>query len=223
MLSANQNEPESARDALHALCEHYWKPVYVYIRSRGHGQDRAGDLTQEFFTRILEKGRLGNVHPSRGRFRSYLLGAVKHFLSDQYDKDTAQKRGGNLSFISIDALVVEDAVLKDGTSDLPDKLFDRKWAVSVLDRTLLRLEESQTGNKREAYRLLKPLITGVTTDRSYAEIGNQLGLKEGSVKSAVHRLRKEYGRILKDEIRQTMSDEDDPDAELKYLLSVLAE
>lgn len=221
VLTANRSEPEIARDALHSLCEHYWRPVYVFIRSRGHDRVDSADLTQEFFTRVLEKGTFGDVDPDKGRFRSYLLGAVKHFLSDQHDRHTAQKRGGELSFISLDDIAVEDSVLKDGTSAHPEELFDRKWAVSVLDRTLSRLEESQGGKKRKAYVLLKPLITGGASDKSYAEIGRELGLKEGSVKSAVHRMRKDYGKLLKDEIRQTLSDDADADEELKYLLSVL--
>jgi len=202
VLSANQSQPTDAREALHKLCEHYWKPVYVYIRTCQHDQSQAEDLTQEFFAGILEKGRLGDANPSKGRFRAYLLGAVKHFLSDDHDRDEAKKRGGGLTIISFDAATIEHDLLADNSVQ-PDALFDRKWAVSVLDRALQRLKESHDGEgKRELYRLLKPHLVGDRSGKSYAEIGTALGMKEGSVKSAVHRLRKDYGRLLKDEVRQ---------------------
>ncbi len=212
----------ASRKALGDLCELYWYPLYCYVRRWGHTADDAQDLTQEFFTRMLEKDGLRGVTPLRGRFRSFLLAALKHFLSNQRDRANALKRGGGRQPMPLEFETAEGRYRLEppGVSD-PEKAFERQWAMTVLARTLDRLsDEQQRERKGRAFERLKGVLTG-DGDVSYASIGEELGMSEGAVKVAVHRLRRRFGELLRDEISQTVAEPQEVDDEIRHLFAAL--
>lgn len=198
-------DPVGARAALGELCHVYWFPLYAYVRRRGYSAEDAQDLTQTFFARLLEKNWLDTVAPEKGRFRAFLLAALKHFLANEWDKAQAQKRGGGAIPVSLDA---ETRYQREPLNELsPDRLFDRQWALALLDIVLNRLrDEHDTAEKRRLFEALRGTLTGDQPEAGYAELGRQLGLNEGAIKVAVHRLRKRYRELLRAEIAQTVSD-----------------
>jgi RNA polymerase sigma-70 factor (ECF subfamily) len=212
--------PES-RTALAALCDVYWYPLYAYIRRRGHDADRAQDLTQELFARLLEKDGLASVDEGRGRFRSFLLAACRHFLSNQRDHDRAGKRGGGRPPLSLDGLDAEGRYRREPAhQETPERLFERRWALSLLDRVLSRLrEEHVASGKERLFEHLKGQLTGDGVP--HAQTAAELGMTEGAVKVAVHRLRGRYREILRDEIAQTLDDPADVEDEVRALFAAL--
>jgi RNA polymerase sigma-70 factor (ECF subfamily) len=219
VAAARDASTESSRAALAVLCERYWFPLYAYARRRGRDADDARDLTQAFFATLLEKHGIRGAAPDRGRFRSYLLGAFKHFLADEYDRAHALKRGGRLVPVSLDAAEsLYAAVPQDERT--PDRVYERRWAVALLDRVLARLGEelAETG-QAERFELLKGFLTGDPVP--YAEVAAQLGTSEGAAKVAVHRLRGRYRELLRAEIADTLADPADVDDEIRYLLAAL--
>lgn len=211
-----------AESALAQLCQRYWYPLYAYVRRRGNSPDDAQDLTQAFFARLLEKKLLEKVDPKKGKFRSFLLTSVKRFLTDEWNKANAQKRGGNVKIISIDEDMAEDRYSREPADELtPDQLYERRWAMTILDQAMADLEaEHVRAGKAELFARLNGSLLGAK-DSSYAEVGEALGLKEGAVKVAAHRMRKRFRILLRDEIARTVGEEADIDAELRDLLSVL--
>jgi len=224
VLEARGDSPE-AKAALSDLCAAYYAPVFAFIRHNTPDEDTARDRTQEFFTRLLSRQSLGTVNPERGRFRSYLLGAVKHFLADMRERERRLKRGGGQQHESIETGTDTSPGLQlpDANTPSPDHDFDRKWALTVLDRALTALAaEHQAAGKVNQFDTLKPWLTGDTENLSQADAARQLGLNESAVKVAIHRLRRRFRETIKAEISRTLSDHSQVDEELGQLLMVLS-
>jgi RNA polymerase sigma-70 factor (ECF subfamily) len=211
-----------ARAALEELCRAYWYPLYAFVRSRGHSAADAQDLTQAFFARIIETGGFASADRERGRFRSYLLGAMKHFLANEWHRAKAQKRGGRVRLIEWDALDPEGRYAGTmASSDDPEHLFDREWALETIAGALQAVREEMTrAGKGEQFEALKGCLTG-QEEESREAIAARLGMSEGAVKVAVHRLRQRYRRLLRAAIAETVSSEADLDDELRYLVGIL--
>ncbi len=225
VLRASGDTPES-KAALGELCESYYHPVFRFLRREGRGEDAARELTQAFFAKVLERGDLGGADPARGRFRSYLLGAVKHFLADRRKHEHRKKRGGGIEAESLDTPADGDAPtiqVADPTDHSPDTWFDRQWAMTVMEQALVTVQNefSRTG-KADQFDRLKPWLVGDTSRLSQAGAARQLGWSESAVKVGIHRLRKRFRESVRDEIRQTVAEGIDVDGELRYLVEVLA-
>ncbi|HOC56266.1 MAG TPA: sigma-70 family RNA polymerase sigma factor [Verrucomicrobiota bacterium] len=221
-------ESPAAQAALGELCESYYAPVLAFICHTGRDADAARDLTQEFFTRVLARHGFDTVEPGRGRFRSFLLGAVKNFLSNQYDRARAAKRGGGQVPVSIEAgtgtNTTTELQIPDPAGQVPDTVFDREWALTLVERALSLLAgEFAAAGKSEQFETLKPWLLGDVDSLSQAAAAERLGLTEGAVKVAVHRLRRRFRELIKAEIAQTVSDPDQAQEELRYLVEVLAQ
>jgi RNA polymerase sigma-70 factor (ECF subfamily) len=223
IASAKTKDSPEAREALSGLCQSYWYPIYAFIRRQGHASDQTEDLTQEFFTRLLEKDALAGVDREKGRFRSFLLACVKHFLANERDRNKAQKRGGGKAVISLHVKFAEERYQIEPSHNLTaEKLFDRGWAMAVLDQALLRLREETAGPKNDGrFDILKQFLLG-TAGQTYAEAAKDLGLSEGAVKVAVHRLRRRYRDLLHKEIGKTVKDPAEIESELDDLFRALA-
>jgi RNA polymerase sigma factor (sigma-70 family) len=223
VLEAKGNDSTRAGDALEKLCRIYWRPLYAFIRRNGYNATDAQDLTQEFFARLLSKDYLRHLRDQRGKFRSFLLTFVKHFLSDERDKASAQKRGGGQAMLSLDDTLGEDLYLAEAANRLsPEQLFERSWAQTVLSQALRRLsEEYHAGGKGVLYDKLKDVQPGEHGPVSYAQLGAELGMTEVAIKSAVHRLRKRHREILREEIAHTVTRPEDIDDEIRYLITLL--
>ena len=201
----------------------YWHPVYAFIRRHGHGTEDCRDLTQEFFHRLLAKDYLQHLRHREGKFRSFLLTFVKRFLSDERDKAGAQKRGGGRSFVSLDETSAEERCLNEAVNGLsPDQMFERRWAQTLMERAFGRLHEEYVADgKAELFEQLKDLQPGEHGESSYASIAARLGLAEGTIKSAVHRLRRRHRELLREEIAQTVGSREDIDEEIQHLIGAL--
>lgn len=223
ILAAGGNDSSVARASLEQLCGAYWYPLYAFARQSGQNPENAKDLTQGFFCRLLEKNYLAQADREKGRFRTFMLSAFKHFMAKEWRREQAIKRGGDREFISIDGDEAEHRYGADLREDLtPDRIFERKWAITILDRTLTALREEYHQSGREAvFEQLKEIITTGTPERPHAEIAATLGLKPGAVKVAAHRLRQRYRETLRKEIAQTVGSEDEIDEELNNLTLVL--
>jgi len=224
VLAAGHQSNAKSSEALASLCETYWYPVYAFVRRQGYAADAAADLTQEFFTRVLEKNYFRDADPTRGRFRAFLCAAVRHFLSNERDRARTLKRGGPLPPISLDAEHAEGRYLLEPRDDLtPEKLFDRRWALLLLERALARLRDQHAAaGKSELFDQLKGHLTGDHADVPYADVARTLGMKEGAVRVAVHRLRRQFRDALVEDIAETVSDSADVDAEIEYLLKAVS-
>jgi RNA polymerase sigma factor (sigma-70 family) len=211
-----------ARKALEELCRAYWYPLYAFVRSRGNGAVDAQDLTQAFFARIIETGGFASADRERGRFRSYLLGAMKHFLANEWHRVQTQKRGGQVQFIEWDALDPEARYAGAAKqSEDPEQIFDREWALETIAGALSALrDEMEVAGKSAQFEALKGSLTG-EDDAPREEIAARLGMSEGAVKVAVHRLRQRYRKLLRAAIAETVSNEANLDDEMRYLLAVL--
>jgi DNA-directed RNA polymerase specialized sigma24 family protein len=222
-----RGETAEAQAALGELCAAYWQPVFDFIRRDGRDEDAARDLTQEFFARLLARRGLDTVEPGRGRFRSFLLGAVKHFLADQHAHAHAAKRGAGHVPISIEAGPGTDTTaglqIPDPTGPVSDMVFDRQWALTLVDRAVARLAADFAAEGKQAqFDALKPWLLGEVASLSQADSARQLGLSEGAVKVAVHRLRKRFRELVKAEIAQTVNGADEVQDELRYLVETLS-
>ena len=211
-----------AREALEELCRAYWYPLYAFVRSRGYSAVDAQDLTQAFFARIIETDGFAAADRERGRFRSYLLGAMKHFLANQWHRAQTQKRGGQVRFIEFDALDPEARYAgASQQSDNPEHLFDREWALQTVAGALQELRDEMTkAGKSEQFEALKGSLTG-EEQMSREQIAARLNMSASAVKVAVHRLRQRYRMLLRAAIAETVSNEADLDDEMRYLLAVL--
>lgn len=221
MLAAGQRELPQAAEALEKLCRAYWYPLYAYVRRQNSPED-AQDLTQDFFSRLLEKNYLAKADRDRGRFRTFLLGSLKNFMVNDWKRENRLKRGGGVEFLSIDANVAEDryAAEPDHESN-PDAAYEQRWAVTLIEQVLatLRREYGAT-DKAPLFEELKGFIWGDRSNASYAEIAGALNLTEGAVKVAVHRLRHRFRELLRGEVAHTVIQPDDIDGELRHLISV---
>ena len=224
VVSAGRNDTPHARDALEKLCRSYWFPIYAFVRRQGHGPHDAQDLTQEFFARLLEKKQLAGADPARGRFRSFLLASLKHFLANEWDKANAQKRGGGQVLIPIDAATAETSCGFEPADNLTaDIIFERRWALTLLEHVLGRLRaEYVRDGKENLFEQLKPTLTEASRTVAYSEIATRLGTTEGAVKVAVHRLRQRYRELLRAEIADTVANPGEVDDEIRNLFTALA-
>ena len=222
-LSAHRDNRQ-ARTALAELCQIYWYPLYAFVRRRGHTPHEAEDLTQSFFALLLEKRWLDDVDRDRGRFRAFLLAAIKHFLANERDKALAQKRGGGQALISLDAGDAEARYRREPADPLtPEKLFARRWAETLLAQVLSGLEDEFAAAGRAAqFAALKPFLTVERGAISHAEAAARLGTTEAAAKVAVHRLRRRYRDRLRAEIAQTVTGPEEVDEELRALFSAFA-
>jgi RNA polymerase sigma factor (sigma-70 family) len=210
-----------APEALAALCETYWYPLYAFLRSRGHSASDAEDLTQAFFARLLEKHTLRHADPDRGRFRSFLLTSLTHFAANEHDKEAARKRGGGIPALSLEFENAEGRFqLEPATDETPEKVFDRRWALTLLDCVLTRLKTEMVRTGRESqFERLETYLMGDRPQLSYAQSASALGMSEGAIKVAVHRLRRRFRDLIRDEIAQTVSSPEEVEDELEHLWS----
>jgi RNA polymerase sigma-70 factor (ECF subfamily) len=206
------------------LCQTYWYPLYAYVRRRGNPPEEAADLTQAFFAQLLEKHYLNDVTVGIGRFRSFLLASLKHFLANEWDKAQTQKRGGGRVIVSLDDETAEERFQLEPVDNVtPDFLFERRWACTVLEQVLARLRAEFVATERAGlFDELKVFLSADPPQISYSEIGLRTGLKEPTVKVAVHRLRRRYGELLRAQIATTVRDPRDVEDEVRHLISVLS-
>ncbi|HXG12240.1 MAG TPA: sigma-70 family RNA polymerase sigma factor [Gemmataceae bacterium] len=223
VVAAQDRAAPQAREALAALCRTYWYPLYAFIRRQGFEADQAQDLTQEFFTRLLEKDFLQVVDPQKGKFRSFLLAACKHFLANERDRARAQKRGGGCSILSVDFDSADSRYRRELADNLtPERLFERRWALALLERVLARLREEFHGaGKGRLFERLKVTLTGEKSPTAYRQMAAELGTTEGAVKVAMHRLRQRYRELLREEIAQTVSGLEQVEEEVRELFTAL--
>lgn len=224
VVAAAGSDSTHARTALEKLCRTYWQPIYAFVRRQGHSAHDAQDLTQEFFARLLEKKSLADVDRAKGRFRSFLLASLKHFLANEWDKARAEKRGGGRVLIPIDANAAESSCGVDPADGVTaEKIFERRWALTLLDQVLRRLREEHIHNgKEKLFEQLKVTLTEASRSVPYADIAMRLDMSEGAVKVAVHRLRQRYRELLRAEIAETVTSPGEVEEEIRALFSALA-
>jgi RNA polymerase sigma factor (sigma-70 family) len=222
VLAAGATGSDQALAALEQLCRAYWYPVFAYVRRCGHGPHDAEDMTQEFFHRLLDRHYLSQADPRRGRFRSFLLVAVKHFLANDWDRRQALKRGGRVTFISLVQLAGDhEPWLAAG--DSPEQVFARSWALTFLDRVLARLRADLEGGKAgESFEELKQFLVCDPTAAPYAQVAVRLGTTEGAVKMAVQRLRRRFAEVLREEIAHTVAGPEEIEDEIRHLFAAIA-
>ena len=224
VLAAREKASPAGQQALERLCQAYWYPLYAYVRRQGQDQESAKDLTQGFFARLLEKNYLKHVRPQRGKFRYFLLGSLKHFLSDEWDKAHTRKRGGGQTFVSLDAATAEERYRLEPV-DLMDaeKLFERRWALTILDQARQRLREEYLQAGEAAF--YERLIMFAAPERdalSYAQVAAEFGFSESKVKSAVFRMRQRHRELVRAEVAHTVGTSAEVDEEISYLISILS-
>lgn len=215
---------EACRAALAELCRCYWFPVYSHCRRRGSSAEEAEDYTQEFFSRVLDGRLFDTADPQRGRFRTYLLTSLDHFLSNEHRREQAQKRGGGVRHVPIDVAEAESRIsaMKSADQRSAEAEFERQWALIMLEKVFQTLQaEHQRDERRDSFDLLRQYLAGSTTV-PYAAVAEQLGMSEGAVKVAVHRLRKRFGQLLRAEISETVASPDEIDDEIKRLQTALS-
>jgi RNA polymerase sigma factor (sigma-70 family) len=225
VLTAGRASHSGARDALDKLCQTYWPPLYAYILRQGHSPPDAQDLTQGFFAWLLESDHLRAADPEAGKFRSFLLVRLKHFLSDERKRAQALKRGGGKPILSWEADLVDGEGGEPAGSELtPDRVYDRRWAITLLERSVGRLrQEYALAGRVELFEALRQFPLADRGGLSYATTAASMGLTESAVKSAVHRLRQRHRQLLREEISQTVATPAEVDEELRYLISVIGQ
>jgi len=220
LAAKHENEPES-KQAMETLCRGYWYPLYAYVRRDGHTAHDAQDLTQEFFARLLEKDWLRAAGPEHGRFRTFLLVAMKRFLINEWYKNAAVKRGGHITHVPLDA---EDAERRFASEPelAPDAMFERRWAMTLLEQTLVALEaEFTAGGKADDFQALKHCLTLDRGSIAYAELAAKTGSSEGAARVAVHRLRKRFRELFRENIAATLAEGEDVETEMRHIVTVL--
>lgn len=224
VIAAGDPNGPGARESLTALCGIYWYPLYAYVRKRGHSPEQAQDLTQDFFTRLLEKGLIAEADPNRGRFRAFLRAVCFDFLANEHDRRNAKKRGGGRAALSIDAEDAEGRYAKEYSHDLtPERIFDRTWALTLLSRVLDELKrEYENGGRLSLFEDLKGFLIDGAQAVPYQDLASKLGVSEGAARVAVHRLRRRYGYLLREQIAATVDDPADVDDEIRALFAALA-
>src|SRR5438477_5489430 len=223
VLTASQSASPQAEVALEKLCRVYWYPLYAFVRRQGHSPEDAEDLIQGFFARLLQRKDLETVQRERGRFRSYLLVSLKHFTLNEQLRARAEKRGGGQPLISLDEVEAEKRFAQEPVDNsTPEKIFERRWAMALLDKVLERLrhEHEATGRLR-LFESLRWVLSDEPAEQSQAQIGAQLGLSTGAVKQAVRRLRQRYRELLHEEVADTVATGADIDDEVRHLVAVL--
>ena len=224
VLTAGRGDSPAAPEALARLCRAYWYPLYAYARRRGCSPEDAEDLTQGFFESLLRREDLAHVTPAKGRFRTFLLAALGHYLANEWRRGQRQKRGGGQVLVSFDALSAEERYrLEPAAPQDPEHLFDRRWARTVMDEALDRLREdyARTG-RADLFDLLKPALAGEGSAPRRGELAARLGISVGAVDVALHRFRRRYGEIIRELIADTVSSPEDVDAEIRHLMAVVS-
>jgi RNA polymerase sigma factor (sigma-70 family) len=221
VVAAGDPHRKEARSALVSLCENYWYPLYAYLRRRGYSADQAQDLTQEFFVRVLEGRYIDRADPEKGRFRSFILTSLKFFVADEEDRHRARKRGGGM-VVSLEFSSGEEQYQREPAHDeTPERIFERRWALSLIDRVIQKLREEFVHHGRpEHFERLKVFLLG-RSDAPYAALAQEMNTSEGALKVAIHRLRKRYRELFRQEIADTVADPAEVESELRYLASVL--
>jgi len=224
VLAAGRRYTPQSDGALEELCRTYWFPLYAYVRRRGHAKEDAEDLVQAFFARFLEKNYLAGLSAERGRFRAFLLASLKHFLINEWKKSQRLKRGGGEQLLSLDWETADTKFQVASTSEpSPDKAFDREWALALLAKVIERLQaECEADGKAKLFAQLKIFLTAGKSETAQTEVAQALGMEEGSVRVVIHRLRKRYRVLLRDEIAQTLADDSQVDAEMRALFGAFA-
>jgi|SRR5687767_1115696 len=224
VLQAGQVGSAAAEEALAILCKTYWPPLYAYVRRMGHSPEDAQDLVQEFFARLLEKNYLATVEPAQGRFRSFLLMALKRFMANEWRRANRQKRGGGQILISLDARDSEDrALVVVSHAETPETSFERRWALKLLEEVLGQLEsEFAKSGKQRIFHRLKGFLTADKGEVSHADLAKELQMTVGAVKVTVHRMRLRYRDLLREEISNTVASSSEIDEELRHLFTVLS-
>jgi RNA polymerase sigma-70 factor (ECF subfamily) len=223
VLAAARGASPQAKESLEKLCQTYWYPLYAYIRRRGYDVPEAQDLTQEFFAHLLEEHWLEHVDRSKGRFRSFLLAALNHLLANEWDRSHAAKRGGGRALVSLDA-TGESRYAREPACDLtPERLYERRWAMSLFERALDRLREQyQAAGKARQYDCLNEFLSKEAGDGEYLRAGAQLEMSTGAVSTAVHRLRQSYRALVREEVARTVASQAEVDDEVRSLLAALS-
>jgi RNA polymerase sigma factor (sigma-70 family) len=222
VLAAAGSSPRS-QEALSTLCQTYWYPIYAFLRRQGHASHDAEDLTQGFLVRLCQKDRLRTVGREKGRFRSFLLVSLKNFLADEATKARAQKRGGGQPLVSLDTASAEERYALEPPDVMdPEKIFERRWALTLLERTLQRLQAEQGApERRERFEILRGYLLRDPSGETYAAVGRRLGVSEGAMKAAVSRMRQRYRELFQEEIASTVGSEEEVEAEMRHVFTVL--
>jgi RNA polymerase sigma factor (sigma-70 family) len=223
VLEAGDADSASDGAAMSQLCRTYWYPLYAYLRRRGHSEHDAQDLTQGFLAQLLARGAIQKVDREKGRFRSFLLTSLNYFVSDERDRAAASKRGGGQKLVSLDAEEAENRYRLEPPDDRsPEKIFEYRWAIALLDEVLLRLEKEFAENgKTDLFEGLKPFLIDGTEGKTYAEVASEVGMTEEAVKKAVQRMRRRYRELFRETIAQTVATADEVEDELRHLCTVL--
>ena len=221
VVAAGDLHGKKARSALVSLCENYWYPLYAYLRRRGYPTDQAQDLTQEFFLRVLEGRYLDRADPEKGRFRSFILTSLKFFVADEEDRQRARKRGGGVLVPFAFSSGEERYQREPAHDETPERIFERRWALSLLDRVVERLRNEFVQHGRpEHFERLKMFLLG-PSDAPYSALAREMNTSEGALKVAIHRIRKRYRELVRQEIADTVADPAEVESELRYLAAVL--
>ena len=223
VMAARDGSTSESRQALEALCQAYWYPVYAFVRHQGHDAEESRDLTQGYFTRLIEKGYLEDYDPTLGRFRVFLKTSVKNFLSKEGEKSRAVKRGGRVEFVTLDA-DVEGRYRQEPADRLtPEQIYERRWALTVLERVIGKLRQELSAKDRgEEFEQLKGFLTGEEPRLQYGKVAAGLKMSEGAVRTAVHRLRRRFGGLLRQEISETVARPEEVADEVRHLLGAIA-
>jgi RNA polymerase sigma-70 factor (ECF subfamily) len=221
VVAAGDPRRKEARSALVSLCENYWYPLYAYLRRRGYSADQAQDLTQEFFLRVLAGRYLDRADPEKGRFRSFILTSLRFFVADEEDRHRASKRGGGV-LMPLEFSSGEERYQREPAHDeTPERIFERRWALSLLDRVVERLRNEFVHHGRlEHFERLKVFLLG-RSDAPYAELAREMNTSEGALKLAIHRLRKRYRELFRQEVADTVADPVEVESELRFLAAAL--
>lgn len=224
VLATHTHDPTRAREALQQLCTVYWYPLYAYLRRRGHQPADAEDLVQGFIAHLLSNHFFTSAVPDKGRFRSYLLASLNHFVADVAERDGRQKRGEGKPLVSLDAVVAERRYAEEPANpNTPEQLFERRWALTLLDNVLHQLEtEATTSGRASLFRRIKGVLLGERSGVSYADLAPELGMSEAALTMTVHRLRRRYRELVREEIAHTVSRPVEIEEEMKHLFQVLS-
>ena len=225
VLAAGQVTSPEAEAALENLCRAYWYPLYAYVRRQGHSPHDAQDLTQGFFARLLEKNWVGVADREKGKFRSFLLSVLNHYLGDERDRANAAKRGGGMVLLYLDEQTAENLLYQEPASHLsPEREFEKRWAAALLQAAMTRLRgEFETAGKGQTFDQLKPFLEGDASSGDYAAIAAGLGMSANAIAVSVHRLRQRYRELVRLEVANTVASPNEVEDEMRYLFSVLAQ
>jgi RNA polymerase sigma factor (sigma-70 family) len=223
VLAAGRRGSAEGEAALERLCQQYWFPVYAFARRSGYSHADGADLAQGFFARLIERNFLAGIEREKGRFRSFLLTSLKNFMINEWVTANRQKRGGGRIIVSLDDSTADELYRSEpAASASPDKLYEKRWALSVIERALARLRSEFLASERaDLFDVLKPALTEDKLEKSYAEIAAEFGLSEGALKMAIHRMRKRFGRLMREEIAGTVENPAEIEDEMRHLIRVL--